>query len=83
MLSFGKIILAVAAILAVVVSASPVAQDEAAAPLNEAIQPIEAKIPKTKGYKGKDPGPLPVPQTTALPAPSPRYTAPVKIVDEI
>lgn len=83
MLSFGKIILAVTAILAAVVSASPVAQKDDPALLNGAIDPIETKIPKTKVYKGKDPGRLPVPTNTATPTPSPRYNAPIKIVQDI
>lgn len=83
MLSFGKIILATTAILATLVSASPAAQDDAAAALNAVIEPIETVIPKSKVYKGKDPGPVPVPKTTASPTPSPRFTAPVKIVEDI
>ena len=83
MLSFGQIILAVTAILATLVPASPVAQNDAPAPLNGVIQPIETKIPETQVYDGKDPGPVPVPQTTASPTPSPRFTAPVKIVQDI
>ncbi|KAF7507014.1 hypothetical protein GJ744_011038 [Endocarpon pusillum] len=83
MLSFGKTILAVTAILATLVSASPEAQADAPAPLDAVIQAIETEIPKTKVYKGEDPGPLPVPKTTASPTPSPRFTAPVKIVEDI
>jgi hypothetical protein len=76
MLSLGKIIFAVTAILAAVAYASPVAQDAA-------IEPIETKIPKVKVYKGKDPGAVPVPRLPPAPTPSPRFTAPVKIVKDI
>jgi hypothetical protein len=74
--SLSKILFATAAILAVV-SASPFPQE------NGVIQPIETKVPKTKAYEGKDPGPVPVPKTTASPTPSPRYTAPIKIVSDL
>lgn len=78
MLSLSKIILAATAFFAVVVSASPVAQD---AP--EAVAAVETKIPKVKAYHGKDPNQVPVPKTTASPTPSPRYTAPIKIVSDL
>jgi hypothetical protein len=83
MLSLRQILLATTAVLAAVVSASPVAQNEAAVGLNGVILPIETVIPKTKAYEGADPGPLPAPKTTASPTPSPRYTAPIKIVSDL
>ncbi|ERF69990.1 hypothetical protein EPUS_03542 [Endocarpon pusillum Z07020] len=83
MLSFGKIILAVTAVLATLVSASPEAQDDALAPINAGVQAIETEVPETQVYQGTDPGPVPVPKTTASPTPSPRFTAPVNIVEDI
>jgi hypothetical protein len=76
--NLSKLILVTLAILAMIVSASPVAQDQGI----QEIQPIETKIPKKKVYHGKDPNRLPVP--TTIPAtPSPRYTAPIKIVSDL
>lgn len=83
MFSLSKIILAATAILAAVVSASPFAQVNPAPAVNGVIQPIETVIPATQAYDGADSGPLPVPKTTASPTPSPRYTAPIKIVSDL
>ena len=79
MLSLGKILLAVTAFLATVSYASPMAQDGKQAGVDGKVEPIETKIPKVKVY-AKDHGQLPVPKLPPPPSPSPRYTAPVKIV---
>lgn len=81
--SLYKIIFATTAVFAAVVSGTPVAQNDQAPAANGVILPIETVIPEVKAYVGEDPGPLPVPKSTATPTPSPRFTAPIKIVENL
>lgn len=80
--SISRIFLVATTVFAAFVSASPVAQVDVLAPAN-IVLPIETIIPSKLVYKGEDPGPLQVPATTASPTPSPRYTAPIKVVSDL
>ena len=81
--SLIKIVFAATAILAVAVSATPLAQTDQPALVNGLAQATETVVPQTQAYEGVDPGPLPVPKTTASPTPSPRFYAPIKIASEL
>ncbi len=81
--SLYKIFFIATAIFAAVVSSTPAAQEDQAPAANGVVLPIENVVPKSRAHKGKDPGPLPVPKATAEPTPSPRFTAPVKIVENL
>lgn len=82
--SLSKFIFIVAAAaLATFVSASPLAQGDQPQVVDGATQAAETVVPNNKAYEGVDSGPLPIPSPTASMNPSPRYTAPIKIVSSL